>query len=151
MIKPAHAIDILLLEDEAADAYLVKMAFKENKLLACLHHVIDGRDGLDFLHKKGAYSTSPRPDLILLDLNMPRMNGYEFLAAIKNDERFKGIPVVVLSTSDTENDVLASYQLGVASYITKPVGIKQFIEIINKLGEYWLEVVCLPSRYQYEG
>jgi CheY-like chemotaxis protein len=151
MIKPAHAIDILLLEDEAADAYLVKMAFKENKLLACLHHVVDGRDGLDFLHKKGIYSTSPRPDLILLDLNMPRMNGYEFLAAIKSDERFKGIPVVVLSTSDTENDVLASYQLGVASYITKPVGIKQFIEIINKLGEYWLEVVCLPSRYQYEG
>jgi CheY-like chemotaxis protein len=149
-MKPLHAIEILLLEDEVADAYLVKIALKENKILARLHHVVDGYEGLGFLQQKGNYRNVPRPDLILLDLNMPRMNGYEFLAAVKNDERFKGIPIVVLSTSDVESDVLSSYQLGAASYITKPIGIEQFIAVINKISEYWMTVVRLPRRYKYE-
>jgi CheY-like chemotaxis protein len=149
-MKPLHTIEILLLEDEVADAYLVKIALKENKILARLHHVVDGYEGLSFLQQRDSYSNVPRPDLILLDLNMPRMNGYEFLVAIKGDERFKGIPIIVLSTSDVESDVLSSYQLGAASYITKPVSIEQFIAVINKISEYWMTVVRLPRRYKYE-
>lgn len=150
MIQATHPIEILLLEDEVADAYLLKIALKKNNTLARLHHVFDGHEGLGFLQQKGAYSSVPRPDLILLDLNMPRMNGYEFLAAIKNDEQFKSIPVVVLTTSDVESDVLSAYQLGAASYVTKPTGIEPFISVINKLTEYWISVVRLPRRYQYE-
>jgi CheY-like chemotaxis protein len=150
MIPPMHTIEILLLEDEVADAYLVKLALKENNILARLHHVLDGREGLCFLQRQGVYSNVPRPDLILLDLNMPRMNGYEFLAAIKNNEQLKDIPVVVLTTSEVESDVLRSYQLGAASYVTKPVGIDQLISVIQKLSDYWIAVVRLPRRYQYE-
>jgi CheY-like chemotaxis protein len=149
-MKCLHTIEILLLEDEAADAYLVKVALKENKVLARLHHVLDGREGMGFLQKTGDYSNAPRPDLILLDLNMPRMNGYEFLASVKSDERFKSIPIVVLTTSDVESDILRAYQLGAASYITKPTGMDQFISMIDKLSDYWINVVCLPRRYQYE-
>ncbi len=150
MTQAAHVIEILLLEDEAADAYLVKIAFRENKILARLHHVVDGHEGLSFLQQKDDYISAPRPDLILLDLNMPRMNGYEFLAAIKSNEQFKSIPVVVLTTSDVESDVLSAYKLGAASYVTKPTGIDQFISVINKISEYWISTVRLPRRYQYE-
>ncbi|MEI6706865.1 MAG: response regulator [Methylococcales bacterium] len=142
-----HTIEILLLEDEAADAYLVKVALKENKAHAHLHHVSDGREGIDFLQKNGDYSNALRPDLILLDLNMPRMNGYEFLAAVKSDERFKSIPTVVLTTSDVESDIVCAYQLGAASYITKPTGMDSFISMIDKLSDYWINVVSLPYRY----
>lgn len=147
MTKSPHAIDILLLEDEEADAYLVKIALQENKILAHLHHVLDGCEGLDFLRQKGQYSNAPRPDLILLDLNMPRMNGYEFLTAIKADEQLKDIPVVVLTTSDAEKDVQYCYQQGAASYITKPIGVEPFISAINKISDYWIAVVRLPHRY----
>jgi CheY-like chemotaxis protein len=150
MTQLPHAIEILLLEDEVADAYLVKLALKENKIRARLHHVVDGREGLLFLQQQGNYCKAPRPDLILLDLNMPRMNGYEFLAVIKNNEQLKAIPVVVLTTSDAESDILHSYQLGAASYMTKAVGIEQFISAIKKLSDYWIAVVRLPRRYQYE-
>ncbi len=150
MTEAPNIIEILLLEDEAADAYLVKIALKENKILARLHHVVDGYEGLSFLQQKDEYSNMPRPDLILLDLNMPRMNGYEFLAAVKNDERFKSIPIVVLTTSDVESDVVSAYQLGAASYITKPTGIDQFMSMINKISEYWIAIVRLPRRYHYE-
>lgn len=140
-----HFVEILLLEDEPSDAYLVKMALKEGKILAHLHHVEDGREGLDFLNKTEKYADVPRPDLILLDLNMPRMNGCEFLVAIKADERFKGIPVVVLTTSDVEKDVIYSYQLGATSYITKPVDMPQFIKAIQLIGDYWFSLVRLPQ------
>ena len=150
MSQILHAIEILLLEDEAADAYLVKIALKENNINAHLHHVMDGREGLGFLQQKGNYSNAPRPDLIFLDLNMTRMNGYEFLAAVKNDELFKSIPVVVLTTSEVESDVLRSYQLGAAGYVTKPVDVNQFISVINKITEYWISIVRLPCRYGYE-
>ncbi|MDP1667262.1 MAG: response regulator [Methylobacter sp.] len=140
-----HFVEILLLEDEPSDAYLVKMALKEGKVLAHLHHVVDGREGLDFLNKTEKYINAPRPDLIFLDLNMPRMNGCEFLTAIKADERYKGIPVVVLTTSDVEKDVACSYQLGATSFITKPVDMPQFIEAIKQIGEYWFSLVRLPQ------
>lgn len=143
-----HFVEILLLEDEPSDAYLVKMALKEGKVLAHLHHVDDGREGLDFLNKTEKYADAPRPDLIFLDLNMPRMNGCEFLTAIKADERFKGIPVVVLTTSDVEKDVICSYQLGATSYITKPVDMPQFIKAVQQIGEYWFSLVRLPESFK---
>lgn len=142
--KP-HFVEILLLEDEPSDAYLVKMALKEGKVLAHLHHMVDGREGLDFLNKAGKYADAPRPDLIFLDLNMPRMNGCEFLTVIKADEQFKGIPVVVLTTSDVEKDVVHSYQLGATSFITKPVDMPQFIKAIQQIGDYWFSLVRLPQ------
>lgn len=148
IIEHPSAVDILLLEDEPADAYLVKMALREGKVLANLHHVIDGREGLDFLQKVGQYANAPRPDLIFLDLNMPRMNGAEFLKALKADETLNDIPVVVLTTSDVETDVVRCYQLGAASYITKPVDMPQFISAINQIGEYWFTLVRLPKGHK---
>ena len=140
-----HFVEILLLEDEPSDAYLVKMALKEGKVPAHLHHVVDGREGLDFLNRTEKYADARRPDLIFLDLNMPRMNGCEFLTAIKADDRFKGIPVVVLTTSDVEKDVICSYQHGATSYITKPGDMPQFIKAIQLIGEYWFSLVRLPQ------
>jgi CheY-like chemotaxis protein len=142
------SFDILLLEDEPADAYLVKMALKENKVLANLHHVVDGREGLDFLQKTGSYANVPRPDLIFLDLNMPRMNGGEFLNAIKANPLFKDIPVIVLTTSDVESDVVRSYEFGAASYITKPIDMPQFIAAIRQLSDYWFTLVRLPKGHK---
>jgi CheY-like chemotaxis protein len=143
-----NAFDILLLEDDPADAFLVKIALKEGKVLANLHHAIDGKDGLDFVHQVGKYADAPRPDIILLDLNMPRMNGYEFLTKIKSDPWLSDIPVIVLTTSDVENDVVCSHQLGAASYISKPVDMPQFVSAINKLGDYWFTLVRLPQRHK---
>lgn len=148
IIEHPNAVDILLLEDEPADAYLVKMALREGKVLANLHHVVDGREGLDFLNKIGKYADAPRPDLIFLDLNMPRMNGTEFLTAVKSDETLNEIPIVVLTTSDVENDVVRCYQLGAASYITKPVDMPQFISAVNQIGEYWFTLVRLPHGHK---
>ncbi|MFU8788765.1 MAG: response regulator [Methylobacter sp.] len=143
-----RGVDILLLEDEPSDAYLVKMALKEAKVLAKLHHVVDGREGLDFLNRTGKYADAPRPDLIFLDLNMPRMNGCEFLAIIKADARFKGIPTVVLTTSDVESDIVQSYQLGATSYITKPVDMLHFISAIQHVSDYWFSLVKLPTGFK---
>lgn len=148
IIDHPNSVEILLLEDEPADAYLVKMALREGKVLANLHHVVDGREGLDFLEKKGQYEKAPRPDLIFLDLNMPRMNGGEFLAELKNNPLLNDIPVIVLTTSDVETDVVRSYQLGAASYISKPVDMTQFIDAINQLGEYWFTLVRLPQGHK---
>ncbi|MFZ4539927.1 response regulator [Propionivibrio sp.] len=137
---------ILLVEDEAADAHLVKAALTENHILADLQHVVDGREALEFLRHEGPrFSAAPRPDLILLDLNMPRMNGREFLAALKKDEALCGIPVVILTTSESERDIVASYNLGAAGFITKPIDIAQFIAVIGQLGDYWIKLVRLPK------
>lgn len=141
--------DILLVEDEPSDAHLVKMAIRENKIWCRLHHVIDGVEALAFLRYQGDQNAdSSRPDLILLDLNMPRMNGYEFLAAIKADDVLATIPVVVLTTSDVERDVIASYKMGAASYITKPVDMEQFIDAIRQIDSYWFSLNRLPKKEQ---
>jgi CheY-like chemotaxis protein len=144
----AKMVEILLLEDEPADAYLVKMALREGKVLANLHHVVDGQEGIDFLRKIGAYASVPRPDLIFLDLNMPRMNGYEFLTAVKSEPLLRDIPVIVLTTSDVENDVVRSYESGAASYITKPVDMPQFMAAIAQLSDYWFTLVRLPKGHK---
>lgn len=148
IFDPLNLFDILLLEDEPADAFLVKMALKEGKILANLQHVTDGREGLDFLQKTDKYKTASRPDLILLDLNMPRMNGYEFLKKIKADAEFNDIPIVVLTTSDVESDVVRSYKLGAASYMSKPVDMEKFISAIHQLGNYWFTLIRLPNGHK---
>jgi CheY-like chemotaxis protein len=141
-----NSFDILLVEDEPADANLVRSALRENKVLCNMHHVQDGVEALAFLRREGQYRDAPHPDLILLDLNMPRMNGREFLAVVKADEELKTIPVVVLTTSDVERDVVASYKLGAAGYITKPVDMEQFIDAIRQLDNYWFVVARLPKK-----
>jgi CheY-like chemotaxis protein len=147
MLENAQPFDILLIEDEPADANLVRAALKQNKVFCKLHHVTDGVEALAFLRHEGdAYRTAPRPDLILLDLNMPRMNGRELLSAVKSDEALASIPIVVLTTSDAERDVLASYQLGAASYITKPVDMDRFIAAIRQIDSYWFTLARLPRK-----
>jgi len=139
--------DILLVEDEPADAYLVRSALQEGRVYCKLHHVADGIEALAFLHHQGdQYQNVPRPDMILLDLNMPRMNGRELLAVIKAEETLKAIPVVVLTTSDVERDIVASYHLGAAGYITKPVDMEQFIDAIRQVGNYWFVLTRLPKK-----
>ena len=138
---------ILLAEDEPADAHLVKAALAENRIAAELHHVLDGRETLEFLRRQGPrFAAAPRPNLILLDLNMPRMDGRECLAVLKKDAALSDIPVVILTTSEVERDIVASYNLGVAGYITKPVDVQQFIAAIRQLGDYWIKLVRLPQR-----
>lgn len=143
----ASPFDILLVEDEPADANLVRTALRENKVLCNLHHVLDGVEALAFLRRQDeSYRAAPQPDMILLDLNMPRMNGREFLSAIKADAALQAIPVVVLTTSDVERDVVAAYKLGAAGYITKPVDLAQFIDAIRQLGNYWFTLTRLPRK-----
>jgi len=124
MIPDIKPFEILLLEDEPADAHLVRISLKEARVHCRLHHQLDGRDGLDFLLRKPPHQEAPRPDLILLDLNMPRMNGHEFLNAIKAEASLCDIPVVVLTTSEVERDVEACFKNGAAGFITKPVDIQ---------------------------
>ena len=138
---------ILLVEDEPADAHLVKTALLESHMLAILEHVVDGREALEYLRRQGArFADAARPNLILLDLNMPRMDGRKCLAALKEDPALSDIPVVVLTTSEVERDVLASYTLGAAGFITKPMDVRQFITAIRDLGEYWFALVRLPQN-----
>lgn len=145
--EDAIPFEILLVEDEPADANLVRSALKMNKVFCNLHHELDGVDALAFLHRQGEhYKDAPQPDLILLDLNMPRMNGREFLDAVKKDPELAVIPVVVLTTSDVERDVVASYKLGAAGYITKPVDMEQFIDAIRQLDNYWFVLTRLPKK-----
>ncbi len=138
------AFEILLLEDEPANAYLIETAFKRNKIKTNLHHVMNGCEGLAFLKRQLVYLNAPRPDLILSDLNMPLMNGYEFLTLIKADDNLKNIPVVILSSSEIDSDILKAYQLGAAGYLSKSVEIGDFIRSIERLEDYWLNLVRLP-------
>ena len=136
---------ILLVEDSQVDAHLTRAALEENRFAVSMHHVTDGIEALDYLRQQGqAFTDGLRPDLILLDLNMPRMNGREFLTAMKADPNLSDIPVVILTTSDVEQDVIASYKLGAAGYVTKPVDLEQFIHAINQLGNYWFKLVRVP-------
>lgn len=139
-------IEILLVEDNAADVRLTKEALKEGKVSNNLTVARDGEEALEILRKKGAYAGAARPDLILLDLNLPRKDGREVLATLKADPSLKHIPVVVLTTSSAEVDILKSYQLHANCYITKPVDLEQFVSVIRSIDEFWLTVVKLPSE-----
>ena len=135
------AVVILLVEDNPRDARLTKEALHEHKLRNRLYVAEDGRKAMDFLYRRGAYEDAPAPDLILLDLNMPGMDGREVLAEVKNDPALKSIPVVVLTSSEAEEDILRSYDLHANCYITKPVDLTKFIAIVRQIGDFWFEMV----------
>ncbi len=142
----ATAVEILLVEDNPGDARLTEEAFKDSRLLNSMHRVSDGVEALAYLRQEGQYATAARPDIILLDLNMPRKDGREVLAEIKNDPDLKSIPVVVLTTSDADTDVIKSYELHANCYITKPVDLEKFMNIVQRIEDFWLAIVRLPRQ-----
>ncbi|MGH7762046.1 MAG: response regulator [Candidatus Dormibacteraceae bacterium] len=143
----AHPIEILLVEDNQGDARLTQEALREGKIRNHLHHAKDGVEAMSFLKHEGEHKNAPTPDLILLDLNMPRKDGRQVLAEMKQDPRLKLIPVVVLTTSEAEKDIVKSYELHANCYITKPVDLEKFIEIVRAIESFWLAVVTLPSAH----
>lgn len=147
MTNTINPMTILIADDDADDREMIKDAFTENRLRNDLHFVADGTELMDFLRRQGKYKQSgaPRPGLILLDLNMPKMDGREALKEIKNDPELKSIPVVVLTTSKAEEDVYRTYNLGVNSFVTKPVKFESLVKLTSDLGRYWFEIVELPA------
>jgi two-component system, chemotaxis family, response regulator Rcp1 len=139
-------IEILLVEDSPADVRLTFEALKEEKIYNNLHVVTDGVEAIAFLRREGKYAKAVRPDLILLDLNLPKKDGREVLKEIKSDDDLKAIPVVVLTVSKSEEDILKSYNLHANCYINKPVDLNQFMKVIRSIQEFWLTIVKLPTR-----
>ncbi|MGD1000086.1 MAG: response regulator [Candidatus Brocadiia bacterium] len=139
-------IQILLVEDSPTDAELTLTALKTAKMANKVFHVQDGVQAMEFLRRQGAYSQAEQPDLILLDLNLPRKDGREVLAELKDDPDLKMIPVVVLTTSKAEEDIIRSYKLHANCYVTKPVNFERFLEIVKSIESFWLTVVALPAR-----
>ena len=138
-------IEVLLVEDDPGDVLMTREAFEEHKVANRLWVVADGVSALEFLRKEGEHAEAPTPDLVLLDLNLPRMDGREVLAAVKDDPRLRHIPVVVLTTSEAEEDVLRSYSLHANAYVTKPVDFEGFIEAIKQIDHFFVSVVQLPT------
>lgn len=137
--------DILLIEDHSGDARLAKEALKESKVKNRLHIVTDGMAATDFLFKRNKYKDVPTPDLILLDLNLPKKDGREVLAEVKADEDLKRIPVIILTISKAEEDILKTYNLHANCYITKPLDFNKFIEVVKSIEKFWLNIVTLPN------
>lgn len=140
-----RAIEILLVEDDAGDELITREAFEHNKLKNNLHVAHDGEEGLDFLYKRGEFDGAPRPDLILLDLNLPKYDGRQLLEKVKSDPELSRIPIVVLTTSSAEEDILRSYELHANAYVTKPVDLDQFINAVRQIDEFFIQVVRLPG------
>ena len=139
-------IEILLVEDNQGDARLTMEALQEAKVHNHISHVRDGVEALAFLRRKDPFADVPRPDLILLDLNLPRKDGREVLAEIKNDDKLKRIPVVVLTTSEAEEDILKAYNLNANCYVSKPVDLDQFMKVVHCIEDFWLVIVKLPNE-----
>ncbi len=139
-------IEILLVEDNEGDARLAIEALKDGRVCNNLHHVKDGVEAMDFMRQEGAYASAPRPDLILLDLNLPRKDGREVLSEIKEDPELRLVPVVVMTTSAAERDLIRSYDLHANAYIIKPMDLDQFIEVIRAIENFWFTIVKLPQR-----
>ena len=142
----AKPVEILLVEDNEGDVGLVEEVFEDAKIRNVLHVADDGEEAMLFLNKESPYKDAPTPDIILLDLNLPQKDGREVLEEIKIDENLKRIPVVILTTSKAEEDIIKSYDLHANSYITKPVDFDRFIRVIKSIEDFWLEVVCLPPN-----
>ena len=140
-------IEVLLVEDDPGDVLMTREAFADNKMANVLHVVTDGVSAMEFLNKRGRHIAAPTPDLMLLDLNLPRMDGREVLALVKGDPRFRQIPVVVLTTSEAEEDVRRSYQLHANAYVTKPVDFERFVEVVRQIDEFFMSIVRLPGRH----
>jgi chemotaxis family two-component system response regulator Rcp1 len=140
-----HPIEILLVEDNPGDARLAKEALKESKLMNNLSIAEDGVEAMDFLYRKGKYIDMPRPDLIILDLNLPKKDGREVLAEIKTNDDLKRIPVVILTISKAEEDILKTYNLHANCFISKPIDLDQFIKVVKSIEDFWLTIVKLPN------
>ncbi len=146
MKRNVESIDILLVEDNPGDVRLTKEALKDAKVLNDVYIAKDGVEAMQFLHKEGAFKDAPVPDMILLDLNLPRTDGREVLAEVKADPKLKRIPVVILTTSKADEDIIKTYNLHANAYITKPVDLNRFVDIIHTLEEFWFTIVKLPPK-----
>ncbi|QIS03114.1 response regulator [Nocardia brasiliensis] len=146
MTLPGQPIDILLIEDDPGDELMTREAFEDNKIGNTLHVAHDGQEALDFLYRQGRYTDAPLPDLILLDLNLPKYDGRQVLERIKADPDLSHIPVVVLTTSAAEEDILRSYKLHANAYVTKPVDLDQFVAAIKHIDDFFVQVVRLPRQ-----
>jgi two-component system, chemotaxis family, response regulator Rcp1 len=146
ILKWSRPVEILLVDDNPADVTLTREAFSENKLCNNLSVVNDGVEAMDFLHKKGQFASVPTPDIILLDLNMPRKDGREVLAEIKADDVLKYIPVVIMTVSKDDRDILESYRLHANCYVKKPVKFAEFVEVVKALENFWFSIVTLQSK-----
>ncbi len=146
MIEKLTVIDVLLVEDDPGDVLLIREAFEHNKVHNTLHVASDGEQALSFLRREDGHADAPRPDLILLDLNLPRKDGREVLAEVKADDNLRTIPVVVLTTSEAEEDILRSYDLHANAYVTKPVDFEAFIDVVRQIDDFFVSVVKLPRH-----
>jgi CheY-like chemotaxis protein len=145
MTPAPRPIEVLLVEDDAGDELITREAFEHNKFNNRLHVARDGQEGLDFLYRRGAYQDAVRPDLILLDLNPPKYDGRQLLEKVKSDPDLRRIPIVVLTTSSAEEDILRSYRLHANAYVTKPVDLDAFIGAVRQIDEFFVQVVRLPT------
>ena len=148
MQKLTRPVDILLVEDNPGDVRLTQEAFRESRMPVKLSVVMDGEDALSYLYRRPPYENATRPDIILLDLNIPKKDGREVLCEIKNDLLLKYVPVVVLTTSNAEQDIVRTYNLNVNAYINKPVDFDKFFDIVLKIEEFWLMTAILPSSFK---
>jgi CheY-like chemotaxis protein len=147
MTRPeARPAVILMVEDDEGDVRLTREALRDCKVSNVLHVVYDGESALAFLRREPPYGDAPRPDLVLLDLNLPRMNGHEVLAEIRADPRLHTIPVTVLTTSSSDEDVLRSYELHANAYVTKPVGLDEFLHVVREIEDFWFQIVRIPEN-----
>jgi len=144
--KGSHPVEILLVEDSPSDALLTREALELARITNRLHHVVDGVEAMAFLRKQGRYTSVPTPDLILLDLNLPRKDGHELLPELKGDEALRSIPVVVLTTSEQEADIFRAYQSHANCYVVKPVDFSNFVDVIHSIEAFWFTVVVLPKN-----
>ncbi|MGM0588974.1 MAG: response regulator [Bacteroidota bacterium] len=140
-------VEILLIEDNEADVRLTREGIKEAKINNNLSVVRDGEEAMDYLHKRNGFEDVPRPDLVLLDLNLPKKDGREVLEEIKSSEDLRRLPVVVLTTSEAEKDIVKSYELHANCYVTKPLGLDQFVEVIKAIEDFWFSIVKLPEEF----
>ena len=145
MTPAGRPIDVLLIEDDPGDELITREAFEHNKIKNTLHVAHDGEEGLGFLYRRDPFKDAPRPDLIVLDLNLPKYDGRQLLEQIKSDPDLSAVPVVVLTTSSAEEDILRSYKLHANAYVTKPVDLDQFMNAVRQIDEFFLQVVRLPQ------
>lgn len=142
----SRVIDVLLVEDDPGDELITREAFEHNEIRNSLHVARDGQEGLDFLYQRGSHRDAPRPNLVLLDLNLPKYDGRQLLEKVKSDPDLCHIPVVILTSSAAEEDVLRSYQLHANAYVTKPVDFEQFITAVRQIDDFFVQIVRLPGR-----
>lgn len=146
MVSGQRVVEVLLVEDDPGDVLMTREAFEDYKIANRLSVVYDGVSALEFLRKQGAHAAAPTPDLVLLDLNLPKMDGLQVLSVVKSDPALRHIPIVVLTTSEAEEDIIGSYSLHANAYVTKPVDFERFIDVVRQIDEFFVSVVRLPGR-----